>query len=302
MSNIEIVRGKHKWMMHEALCNNLNFLKKQQKNDWDFKVLVSGDGMTRTGKSTHAFQEALYLDEDFADNWKIQTVFDGAKLIETAYAIGKGKVIVYDEAREGLDSKKQMMMYTKNLLDFFSQCGNLNHIVIIVLPEFFELPKTVAITQSIFLVNCYAQDGFDRGYFDFFNRKDKKYLYINGQKYLDYKAQKPSFKGTFTDFIPFDREEYETLKNKSLIQIRKRESYGDMKESHDTELIRVRILIKYLRNELKIKALPIAERIGISVSTLYEKYITPMKQETLDIQEYDRLDDINNNLENLNKA
>ena len=302
MTNIQIMRGTHCWMMHEALCNNLDYLIKQQKNDWDFKCLVSGDGMTRTGKSTIAFQLALYLDSDYADNWKIQTVFDGAILIETAYKIGKGKVIVYDEAREGLDSKKQMMMYTKNLLDFFSQCGNLNHIVIIVLPEYFELPKTVAITQSIFLINCYANDGFDRGYFDFFNRKDKKYLYINGQKYLDYKAQRPSFKGTFVNFIPFDREEYETLKNKSLILIRKRESYSDMKDSHDTELIRVKILIKYLQKELKIKALPIAERLGISVSTLYENYITPMKHEHLDEQTLNNISDVTDNIQEFNKA
>jgi len=270
MSLITVRRGEHTFQFHERLSKNLDDIVKNQKNDWDFKELISGDGMTRTGKSTFAFQCALYQDPKFADNWRTQVVFDGSKLIETAYKIPKGRVIVYDEAREGLDSKKQMEKYVKNLLDFFSQCGNLNHIVIIVLPEYFELPKTVAITQSIFLINCYAMNGFDRGNFDFFNRRDKKYLYMRGKNFLDYKAQKRSFHGTFTNWIPFCRDEYESLKTKALIKIRKRESYNEVKEKAETHLIRLRIIIKWLMRELKIKPKVIGERLGIARSTVYE--------------------------------
>ncbi len=270
MSYIKVTRGRHTFNFHERLASNLDLIKKNQKNDWDFKELISGDGMTRTGKSTLGFQMALYQDKHFADNWKEQVVFDGTQLIETAYKIPKGRVIVYDEAREGLDSKKQMERYVKNILDFFSQCGNLNHIVIIVLPEFFELPKAIAISSSIFLVNCYAENGFDRGYFDFFNRRDKKYLYMKGQKYLDYKAQKRSFHGTFIDWIPFDRVEYETLKNQTLIKIRKRESYSEVKEKEETSSIRLKILLKWLIKELKIKPKIIGERLGIARTTVYD--------------------------------
>jgi len=268
MSHIKVTRGKRNWMFHEVLSKNLDTIREQQTQDWDFKELISGDGMTRTGKSTLAFQMALYQDPTFADNWQNRIIFDGQKLIETAYNIGTQKTLVYDEAREGLDNKKQMEKYTRNLLDFFSQCGNLNHIVIIVLPEYFELPKTIAITQSIFLINCYA-DGFKRGYFEFHNRKSKRYLYIKGQKYLDYKAQRPSWKGTFTKYMPFDKKEYETLKNKTLQDIKKRENFSEIKEKQLTEKIRVKILIKHMMKQLKIKPAFIGELLGIARTTVY---------------------------------
>jgi len=256
--------------MHTALIKNLDLVKHNQKNDWDFKIAISGDGMTRTGKSTEGAQMCAYQDETFAQNWKERIIFDGQKLIETAYKIPKGSWIMYDEGREGLDSKKQMERYVKNLLDFFSQCGNLNLGIVIILPEFFELPRSVAINQTIFLINCYARNGFDRGYFDFFNRRDKKYLYVKGGKYLDYRAQTPSFQGTFNNWFPVDRQEYEELKTHTLKEITKREKYSNIKEERDTNKIRIRILIKHMIKQLKIKPAFIGELMGIARSSVYE--------------------------------
>lgn len=273
MSYIKITSGKHTWNIHKYLKANLDLLIENNNNDWDFKQLYSGDGMTRTGKSTLAFQCAQCQDPGFAENWREQVVFDGKKLKEVAYKIGKNKCIVYDEAREGLDSKKQMEKYTKNLLDFFSQCGNLNQMIHIVLPEYFDLPKGLAITQSIYLINCYARNGFDRGYFDFFNRVDKKFLYIKGQKFLDYKAQRPTFKGTFINWIPFDRQEYERLKNDTLKKAKAKEDYEALKDISETHRVRTKVSIKWLQ-ELKVPIQTIAERFGITRQGLYKTYLT----------------------------
>lgn len=269
MSHIEVNKNGLNWKIHEALSQNLDDIKTNQKNDWDFKLALSGDGMTRTGKSTLGVQICTYQDKEFIPNWKERIIFDGQKLIEIAYKIPKGSWLLYDEAREGLDSKKQMERYTRNLLDFFSQCGNLNLGIVIVLPEFFELPKSIAISQTICLINCYARNGFDRGYFDFFNRKDKRYLYIQGQKYLEYQAQRPSFKGTFTKYFPINKQEYETLKNETLQKIKKRENISEIKEQQQTERIRVKILIKHMMKQLKIKPTFIGELLGIARTTIY---------------------------------
>lgn len=278
MSHIEVTSGNHTFKLHEGLKGNLDHLKKNNSNDWDFKILYSGDGMTRTGKSTKAAQDACYCDPTFANNWRERMIFDGKKLKETAYKIGKNKAIVYDEAREGLDNKKQMERYTKNLLDFFSQCGNLNQFVFIVLPDFFELPKSVAINQSIYLINCYARNGFQRGYFDFFNRKDKRLLYVKGNKYMDFRAHKPTFEGTFINWLPFDREEYETLKNESLQKAKEKEDYEALKDLSETHRVRVKISVQWLQ-ELKVPVQTIAERFGITRQGLYKTYLTKRKTE-----------------------
>ncbi len=270
MSHKEVTKGGLTFKIHAALSENIDIITHNQKRDWDFKLAISGDGMTRTGKSTVAALICAYADETFVKNWKERIIFDGGELIKTAYRVPKGSWLMYDEAREGLDSRKQMERYTKNLLDFFSQCGNLNHGIVIVLPEFFELPKSIAINQTIALINCYARHGFNRGYFDFFNRKDKRYLFIKGQKYLDYKAQSPSFKGTFNNWFPVNKAEYEALKNETLKAIQKKENYSDVKEKQQTEKVRVKILIKYLMKEVKIKPAFIGELLGIARTTVYD--------------------------------
>jgi hypothetical protein len=273
VSYTEVTSEPHTWNLHTYLKENLDLIKENNENDWDFKHLYSGDGMTRTGKSTIACQCAQYEDPTFSDNWRERVIFDGKKLKEIAYKIGKNKAIVYDEAREGLDSKKQMEKYTKNLLDFFSQCGNLNQMIHIVLPEFFELPKTIAITQSIYLINCYARNGFERGYFDFFNRKDKKYLYVKGTKFLDYTSQRPTFKGTFINWLPFDRAEYETLKTEALKKAQEKEDYEALKDISDTHATRVKVLTKWLQEQFTVPINTIAERLGVSRRNMYKTYL-----------------------------
>lgn len=275
MSHINIKSGGCSWKMHEKLIQNFKHIKINNVKDWDFKILISGDGMTRTGKSTIAAQAAQYFDPSFYRNWKERMIFDGQKLVKTAYEIGSNKALVYDEAREGLDSKKQMEKYTKNLLDFFSQCGNLNHIIIIVLPDFFELPKSIALTQSICLINCYARHGFQRGYFEFYNRKDKRYLFIKGSKYLDYSQQKPSFKGTFTKYFPMDREEYETEKNIQLKGIREKEGVSLIRKA--AEIHRNRMIISVSKFiELGFKPKDLAILFACDKATIYNSYINPI--------------------------
>ena len=181
------------------------------------------------------------------------------------------KSIIYDEAREGLDSKKQMERYTKNLLDFFSQCGNLNLYIFIVLPDFFELPKSIAVVQTMFLINCHTKDGFERGYFEFYNRRSKKGLYIKGSRYLDYKSWKPSFKGTFTKFFPIPRKEYEERKTTKLAQLRKRESASQSRKQAETHRNRCSILIdKFREGGWKVKE--IAQLLGVDTGTIHHTY------------------------------
>jgi len=270
MSYITVKRNGMEFSFHKALSQNMDKLVKHQKDDWDFKVAISGDGATRTGKSTLGAQTCAYNDPTFIDNWKERIIFDGQKLIETAYKVPKGSWLMYDEAKEGLDSKKQMEKYVQNLLEFFSQCGNLNLGIVIILPEFFELPKSVAINQTICLMNCYARNGFQRGYFDFFSRNKKKYLYIKGQKFLDYGIQTPSFRGTFVNWFPVDKEEYEDLKSKTLIKLRNKHNFSKVKEESDTNKVRLRILLKFLMKNQKVKPAYIAELLAVHRTTIYK--------------------------------
>jgi hypothetical protein len=222
MSYVEVTITNNKtgevftWNFHEMLMNNLKELIRHNKKDWDFKILISGDGMTRDGKTTIASQISRFLDPDSDEehNW----CYDGSKLRSMGIALGKSAVLVYDEAKEGLDSKKAMHKYSQNIVEYFSECGYLNQFLIIILPDYFDLNKSVALNMSICLINVMVDNNFDRGYFEFYNRVDKRNLYIKGKQYHDYTVHKPTFKGTFSKYFPYDYDKLEKMKQANIIR------------------------------------------------------------------------------------
>ncbi len=231
-----------KFWIHPTLKSNIDSLIINAKNDFDFMIIISGSGTVRGGKSVMGMQLAYYIEYQRAkmNKRKIDFTiennicFSGAELIENAKK-KRESIFVYDEAREGLDNKKMWEKKTQDLLDFFAECGMYNHFLIVVLPDYFELPKGIAITRSILLLNVYyvkkhrklkkgfgdiktGQEYLDfvRGRFDYYNRKAKKNLYNFGRKTQDYTKAKPIFSGEFLNYWVIDKKVYEAKKLKFL--------------------------------------------------------------------------------------
>jgi hypothetical protein len=223
----------------DSLCYNI-------LDDWDGVVIVSGDGMVRIGKSMLTDQMAYYC------LWKLHhnklnwlaikkqyidcetTIFSGTELITKGKSYMKNSVFKYDEARGELDTKKVLQEITITLMDYFSECGMYNHIVFLVIPEYFDLPKGLATNRSEFLINVYRKkdmiklkDGTDivklqRGFFEFYSRDAKKKLYILGKKnFNDYRASKYDFFGEFRPFWIVNKERYDAKKLLYLSRERK---------------------------------------------------------------------------------
>jgi hypothetical protein len=220
--------------MDDRLKLQLDVLLKNIKNDWDFTIIVTGGGEVRVGKSMLAMQIGAYWSYEIKKrygstipfNVQENFVFEGENLIKQGNRLGKKypfSCLIFDEAGADLEGRKTMQASTQAVLDYFRECGQYNMLNILVLPEFFDLPKGIAITRSIFLINAdyYADENsmFQRGYFDFFSRRAKKYLYLKGKKDLDYKAVKGEFgsnKGRFYKFFPIDEGEYRLAKQEAL--------------------------------------------------------------------------------------
>ena len=133
MSYTKVESGGMSWNFHTLLKENLDVFKRNIQNDWDVKILVSGDGMTRTSKTTIACQSAQYMDDSFAKNWRDRIVFDGQKLRAAGLKAGKMASMVYDEAARGLSVKDTMAKMSKSLVAFFNECGDLNLTIFIVM-------------------------------------------------------------------------------------------------------------------------------------------------------------------------
>jgi hypothetical protein len=217
--------------MNRLLKMQLDYLIHNVVDDWDFTLLICGEGEVRIGKSTLAQQISTYwtwslmhiLHIKLPHSVKENMCFVGSELIKKGNKLGqnhKYSALIFDEAGADLEGIKAMKQTTQAVRDYLRECGQYNMLNILVLPEFFDLPKGIAISRSIAMINVYwlpDEDGtFMRGFFKFYNKPDKKLLYLKGKKDLDYNAYQETFYGKFPRFYTFDEKEYKKEKMQAL--------------------------------------------------------------------------------------
>lgn len=230
-------RRKDGFYLDPTLKQQLDYYIKNVSRDWDFVIVVCGEGEVRVGKSVLAMQIAAYWCSEIERIYNVNCpfsvdenmVFTGYHLIKKGNSIGmkyKYPVLIFDEAGADLEGIKVMRFTTQVVKDFLRECGQYNMLVILVLPEYFDLPKGIALSRADCLINVYylADDEgyFHRGYFKFFSKPSKKYLYLSGKKTLDYNAgskqgkRNYDFFGTFDDFYSVNEKDYRAAKFRAL--------------------------------------------------------------------------------------
>jgi len=221
----------HGFVISAMLLEQIKLLVLNIVDDWDFTIVITGQGRVRIGKSMLAMQIAcvwiwlmekehkLKIPFTIRDN----IIFNYEKLISKGNQIGslhKYMPFIYDEAGETMDSTKTMTPELKAVKDWLRECGQYNFLNIIVLPEFFTLPAGIALTRSTCLIDVYTsttdEGKFVRGYFRFYGGKAKKKLYLYGKKELNYNATAYDFDGRFYKFYPFNEQEYKNAKIEAL--------------------------------------------------------------------------------------
>jgi hypothetical protein len=222
------------FFMDDRLVLQLEVLLKNIRNDWDFTIIITGQGEVRVGKSMIAMQIACYWAYEMLIRYKIKLpfnlkdnfVFTGSNLIKQGNYLGVTypySPLVFDEAGADLEGRKVMQGSTQDVLDFFRECGQYNMLNLLVLPEYFDLPKGIALSRSIFLIDVFYQADedaiFRRGFFNFYSRRSKKWLYLKGKRDLNYSCVKSDFgshPGKFFKFYPIPKKEYDLMKQEAL--------------------------------------------------------------------------------------
>jgi len=191
-----------------TLASNLDILAKKITNDMHFCGLVTGHDGVRNGKTTVASQIGTYL------TWKINQlhgtnltftdkniVMQGKNLDKTSFENPQHSVIVLDEGDDLVThGSKQLAVSLKR---YFRKCGQLNQILILILPSFFELPKFFALNRTHFLIDTKFHGEFERGTYSFYSSRNKKLLYLKGKRDWNYEAYKHDFGGAFTGHYYF---------------------------------------------------------------------------------------------------
>lgn len=207
--------------MDGILKDNLDVMAKRIVDDMMFNLLVTGDGQVRVGKSVFAMQIGKYLTYKINETHKLNNEFDinnivfkADELIDRAFQLKPYSVIVLDEGDDLAENYWSSL--AKKLRRFFRKCGQLNLIFIMLLPDFFELSRSYAITRTTALVNVYFHGEFERGFFNFYNFSRKRELYNKGKKFGNYHSAKENFSGRFTNFYPIDEKAYREKKRNDL--------------------------------------------------------------------------------------
>lgn len=206
------------YYMDGYIKDNLDEAKNKIIKDWDFIFVC--DGEEGSGKSVFAMQLAFYCDPTLSFS---RYAFTPSQFKKAIFNAKQYEAVVYDESHSGLNARATMSLINRSLVSMLTKIRQKNLFVFILLPTFFDLDKYVALWRSRALIHIYTGNDMERGYFKFYGKKRKKYLYLLGKKYYDYEIEKPDFYGRFTHNYCLDEKEYRRLKYSTVSE----DYYGD---------------------------------------------------------------------------
>ena len=244
-----IFNNKVYWI-NAALRANLDVMKREIKNDWDFVIAI--DGVTGGGKSVLAQQIAGYLDPNFHIG---KVCLNAKEFRDVIINSEKYAAVIYDEAVTGLGARESISVTNRALISMMAQIRQKNLYVIMVIPSIFDLDRNIALDRAKALLHVYTKK-FKRGYFAFYNRRRKTYLFQAGKKFYDYSKPKPNFRGNFPGYYILDENAYREKKLAGLVASSKKFFLGD--EIADKLRLQRDELIKYLYIQKGMSALKIS--------------------------------------------
>ena len=223
---VKFIANNKEWYIDGYLASNLDKAKKFIKKDWDMFFIV--DGSERSGKSNMVQTAAAYCDPTLCLD---RIVFTPTQFEEAVLNAEPFTAIIWDEAVTAAESGDTSTKIWKTLKKMMVQMGQKNLFIFVVIHSFFDLTKYLSVWRSRALIHIYHDD-FERGYFQFYNEERKKYLYIKGKKYYEYKEGKPNFIGRFTKGYYVDEQAYRDKKKQSLLELETEEKENDRYKNH----------------------------------------------------------------------
>ncbi len=219
-----VVCGKHQFGMDGYLKGALEDLKSNLRKNYDAFLIVSGrEGF---GKSTLAAQIAVYMDHNYNID---RCCFTPKQFVEAADKANKFEAVVFDETAGFLSSRGAMSSFNRDLIKVFSEMRHKNLVIILCIPNFFEMDRYPALHRSEALLHVYKRTKFAS-----YDYKRKHDLYLKGKKAYKYIVH-PNFTGTYVQYFPLNVEAYEMKKKVSTREIEqeKEREIGIAKIKHE---------------------------------------------------------------------
>jgi len=263
--------------MDGTLYENVKIMARNIVRDMTFMGVASSSTLeVGTGKSCmlqqigEAYTEMVNKEHGLNLNFSEKNiVFRPEKLIEVAQTLPKYSCIIMDE----WDEKSYFDKLAIALRQFFRKCRQLNLFMLIIIPDFFQLPKGYAISRSAFFIDVKFAGEFQRGFFDFYNFERKKDLYVKGKKTYNYRVSKPNFSGRFTDGYAIPKELYLSTKLRDLAESERSEKLKPTEKDVKSQMFET-----IYKNMDGISVKKLAEACGVSERT-GNRYLAHIREE-----------------------
>lgn len=258
-------------MLYESFSHAKAIMKKK-----NLDLVVACSGYPGLGKSKLISQVASFCDPTFTEDRMWQKTESFVEAVKNETEILKSHVL--DEAWEGLSSSQVRNQIGAILLNIMNVIRQKRLFIFIVLPDFFDLSKNIAIFRSRWLIHCYSEEFGDIGRFAAFNQGAKKQLYIRGKKFEDYSAWPADFFGRFTkgDSPNFNWERYE----KKIKPLALNDAI-DFSQTNSKSVEQRNELMYILSTEYKLTGKEISSKISLAERSV-SNILTEMKKSKKD--------------------
>lgn len=262
-----------------TLANNLMYWRNAVLHqDMDCGIIV--DGSEGAGKSVFGLQIAKFLDIDRQVDLDKQVCYFPKQFKEAVLSLKKGKAIVWDEARRGLNRRRSISEGNLTITDMLAECRQHNLFLIIIMPSFYDMDLNVAVWRTRILIHVwYNMDPTNvdrplkRGYFRMYNEEGKKLLYTNKmsrQRYEYPHMPNHSFDATFAHYYVVDEAEYRKRKREAE-QVYRGETKQELVDPEELKKQHVGRLFEFLRRNRWLKygaTLAVAKFYNVHETTL----------------------------------
>jgi len=246
---IKDVLGK-KWWLDNFLKENFEFIlpkvsHKVAHRRSDLFIII--DGPVGSGKTTLSFQCAKWFDPTFNMS---RVVFSADAFLKALVDATPGQAVVFDEAII-VNSRSALTEFNKKVIIAMTQIRSKGLYIFFNIPSLFDLDRNLVLNRSHLLLHCFQNNFGDRGRFCVFDRDKMKMLYLKGKRLYSYGYPKANFIGNFTEYFPFNREEYE---KKKQLEIAKQAKNKKRHNWLDQRNALVKFSYTLLPKEMKVEA------------------------------------------------
>lgn len=252
------------------LYKNLEVMADAIVNDMTFMgVIFSSTFEVGTGKSVFATQigEAWseIVNRKHNTNLEFTThniVWRPKELIKRSFEVPRYSCILLDEWEDATYWSQLGI----SLRQFFRKCRQLNLFMLVIIPNWFQMPLSYAVSRSTFAIDVRFETGFQRGFFNFYGFENKKNLYIKGKKFHNYKVTKADFYGRFGDGYGVPRKKYMEAKREDLENWDDQPKKPAYQQINDAKSLMVK---KIVENFPITNQTQLAKVLGVSRKTIY---------------------------------